>query len=100
MTKIPNKQPNPFSRFPKIDKRYSIQCPMCHNLFADYHYKVEVGYCDQRIVFDGVCPECMQRLGFAEPRKAVPIDVLKDMEDEIERLQSLVDMYERIVKEG
>lgn len=90
---------NPFAAGPcELIPQEVRTCDTCGRHFTDHIYSIEVRYCDKTRIADCVCPECMQRLGFAEPMEAVPTSVLYEMNDKIKQSQNLVDIYERVLK--
>lgn len=63
---------NPFAAGPGEFITQDVKtCPICQREYTNAGYTVEVRYYNEAKNLDQVCPDCMKRLGFSEPKLVV-----------------------------
>lgn len=78
---------NPFKAGPHVLIPQEVKiCGMCGSSFTNRSYTVTVLYEDEKKVASRVCPDCMKRLGFSEPKITVPERKYMELLEETGRL--------------
>lgn len=81
---------NPFAAGPGMWITQNVRtCPICQRRYTDADYTIEVRYYDEVKTLDEVCPECMKRLGFSEPKKTITQSKLDTLMSNIRYLKGL-----------
>ena len=63
---------NPFAAGSGMWITQSVRtCPICRHQYTNADYTIEARYYDEVKTLNEVCPGCMKRLGFSEPKNII-----------------------------